>query len=813
MIRAMGWLLVWLLVLPATLGAAGPSGTQSLAEIVATQLDPQQCYRVRDVFLEREDVKFYFTDGQLIFAKPLQGRTFAALFVATSPMDQGELLVIPPTAGERQSVARFTSEPVLNEKFRTAMLFFTDDTAEQLRQALQASTSSKPDPQQGESLAPRWNPVLKNLLENTAIRLLYDLISNRPQESGFFGAVMGGSPLGRFDIVVDPLQVRQVTVGQSVWRDNHHYFETWCNFPARSVRQGQNKRQTPPGRLEDYHIDAHLSPDLLLNVTSEATFYPDSTEQRAFALELSEELYVRKVLLDGQPVEFLQLDQPVSSDVRRRQNNLILLVLPENPPAGAHYELEMQYDGRVVSEADEGVYYVGSRGTWYPKTGSSFANFDFTFHYPAELDLVATAELVETKLEGAERMSRFRTPSPIRLAGFNLGRYKRVSRQVGDYTLEVCANRELEANLKQPAPQSMVLLDPTVSANRTFGRGSAATVFLPPPPPAAVVRATDRIDEVAASSAADLQHLVDWFGPPATSHIVISPVPRSFGQGFPGLVYASTLSYFRADDPPLKNLPAWQQTFYAQLLRSHEISHQWWGNVVSIDDESDIWLMEALATYSALMLVEQRSGPQARDELLAEYRQRLLSVNEDGETIESAGPVVLGYRLRSSKFPDAPNVIMYEKGAWILHMLRGILGDEPFRALLRELCERYRNKVITTDDFRREAVRYLPANWPDPQLEVFFEQWVYATGIPHYKLEYHTKGKAPHIQFQARLHQEGVPDHFTAAVPLRIETLPGHSTTEIIRSDGSETELNLVLRNPPSNVTLDPAKTLLAVTE
>jgi aminopeptidase N len=146
-------------------------------------------------------------------------------------------------------------------------------------------------------------------------------------------------------------------------------------------------------------------------------------------------------------------------------------------------------------------------------------------------------------------------------------------------------------------------------------------------------------------------------------------------------------------------------------------------------------------------------------------------------------------------------------------MLRGIMGEQPFREFLRDLCSRYHFKVITTDAFRREAARYLPANWPDPQLDIFFDQWVYGTGIPKYKLDYRTKGKAPRVQFQARLQQLNVPAHFTALVPVRIETLPGRSTTEYIRSDGLETELNLVLRNAPSSVTLDPDKTVLAVIE
>jgi hypothetical protein len=434
-----------------------------------------------------------------------------------------------------------------------------------------------------------------------------------------------------------------------------------------------------------------------------------------------------------------------------------------------------------------------------------------TFHYPADLDLVATGDLVETAVEGGVRTSRFRTASPIHLAGFNLGRYRRASRKVGPYTIEVCVNREIEARLRPPAPQSIILVEPGPPRTRPFGRGSGATVFTPPPP--LEVRPSDRLEEVAASSVAALKQLVDWFGAPASQHIVISPVPRNFGQGFPGLVYASTLSYYRADDPPLKNLPTAQQIFYVDLLRAHEISHQWWGNVVTIDEESDIWVMEGLATYSSLMLLEESRGPEARDGVLADYKQHLLSLNEDGETTDSAGAIVLGYRLRSSKFPDAPQVIMYEKGAWILHMLRGIMGDETFRTFLRDLRNRYEYKAISTDGFRREAARYLPKDWPDPTLEIFFDQWVYSTGIPKYKLEYRTKGKAPRIQFQARLQQQGVPDHFTTVVPLRIETGPERSTVEYIRTDGRETEINLVLRNPPTGVTLDPRKALLAVFE
>ena len=125
---------------------------------------------------------------------------------------------------------------------------------------------------------------------------------------------------------------------------------------------------------------------------------------------------------------------------------------------------------------------------------------------------------------------------------------------------------------------------------------------------------------------------------------VVSPVPGDFGQGFPGLVYASTRSYFQRGDRPLQNLSPGTQRFYADLLRPHEISHQWWGNVVYAPLDRDGWLMEALATYSSLLWLEENRGAKERDQVLAEFLRNLIR-KSDGQSVDSAGPVVMGQAL------------------------------------------------------------------------------------------------------------------------------------------------------------------------
>jgi hypothetical protein len=223
--------------------------------------------------------------------------------------------------------------------------------------------------------------------------------------------------------------------------------------------------------------------------------------------------------------------------------------------------------------------------------------------------------------------------------------------------------------------------------------------------------------------------------------------------------------------------------------------------------------MEALATYSSLLYLEHKRGRPVLDEALAEFKNHLLATNEAGEPIESAGAVVLGSRLRSSRFPTARRVIVYEKGAWILHMLRGIMGDGKFFEFLRSLRDEFEFKVLTNEDFRAHAARFVPAERPDATLVNFFDQWVYGSGIPKLSVSFLNKGKAPRFEFQAQLLQAGVPEHFSVLVPLEIHTLPGRSLTKELLTDGDRTPFDVVLQNAASRVVIDPANWILAIKE
>jgi aminopeptidase N len=241
------------------------------------------------------------------------------------------------------------------------------------------------------------------------------------------------------------------------------------------------------------------------------------------------------------------------------------------------------------------------------------------------------------------------------------------------------------------------------------------------------------------------------------------------------------------------------------MLQAHETAHQWWGNKATNATYRDNWLMEALANYSALLYVEKRRGAHSLEAMLDSYRDGLLAKNEVGQTVDSAGPIVLGTRLESSQEPRAWRTITYGKGSWIMQMLRRRMGDERFFNMLAELAKRWDRKELSTEGFRLFAAQYLPAKSDDPKLESFFEHWVYGTGVPTIKLTYTMRNQT----LAGTLTQSGVDDDFTTVVPVEIQAARGKTITQWVRAAAGATTFTVPLQGPPLKVTLDPHHAVL----
>jgi hypothetical protein len=760
--------------------------------------DPQECYRVRDLTVAKEDIRIYLTDGHLIFSRPVAGRPIAAVFTADTEGGDGEILLLPPDGAERRSLAAYIQSPNLDEHFHTVLLLFTGNQRQVLAAQLAQNPSVVKMPEIGALIAERWNPVLRNLAESLQVRLTLDLLGG-PRRPDLLVAILGGVKLGNFDVIYDPDSSEQIIAAQVVTRNGQTFYDTWTNFPARSARA--NPAPPKPVLLTpSYRIDATVDAGLALTAVTRVTVRTTVDGTVAAPFEIATPMAVTEASVNGEPAEVLQRDS-LRGSLARGGNSLFLVVPREPMHTGRDYEFEFHHTGKVIRDAGDRVYFVTARGNWYPVHRLQFATYDLQFRFPKDLDLVTPGDVVEDRTQGEWRTTRRRVSAPIRMAGFNLGDYAHARVERGGYVVDVCANRALEQAL-MPRPPAVIQLP---EVGRPGKPSPMSTMQVPLQP---LLDPLARLSALASSIASAMQFMASKFGPPALAHLTVSPIPGSFGQGFPGLIYLSTLAYLKRPPNPSAAAPESQELFFEDVMEAHEAAHQWWGNRVTAATYRDYWLMEALANYSALLYLEKTKGARAVDVMLESYRGQLLQKDASGQTVESAGPIVLGPRLSSSLSPAGWDDITYGKGSWILHMLRRRMGDARFLAMLAAILQRYDHADITTEEFRLLAAGFMPKS-DDPKLEAFFDQWVYGTGIPSLKLTYRIRGTAPALRLEGTITQSDAGENVSVSAPVEIQIARGSTLTEWVRTDQEPVTFSVALKQAPLKVTLDPNRAVL----
>jgi aminopeptidase N len=229
----------------------------------------------------------------------------------------------------------------------------------------------------------------------------------------------------------------------------------------------------------------------------------------------------------------------------------------------------------------------------------------------------------------------------------------------------------------------------------------------------------------------------------------------------------------------------------------HEIAHQWFGNAVTESDWDDVWLSEGFATYFTLLFREHAYG---RDDFVTGLKNARDRVWRYYSETDSA------YRIVHRNLDDMSRVTSsqtYQRGAWVLHMLRDRIGDEAWWSGIQSYYHEFFNANATTRDFRRhmEAASGQELSW-------YFDQWLYQGG--HVVLEGDWRWNGSGIDVTLAQVQE---DGFSFRVPVEIGVFSeGDDTPTIHRLElGMEPgEFRIELEKRPERVVLDPRTVLLA---
>jgi hypothetical protein len=233
-----------------------------------------------------------------------------------------------------------------------------------------------------------------------------------------------------------------------------------------------------------------------------------------------------------------------------------------------------------------------------------------------------------------------------------------------------------------------------------------------------VARARSAVQETLAETARILSFLTEEFGPmPFPSlNVVVAEGRAPGGHSPPGMIVL-----FRRPPmlrQPLRDDPASFHDLPGFFL-AHELAHQWWGHGVAGKNYRERWVAEAFAQYAAALWMRKSRGEETFRVVMARMARWALRHTD-------MGPIHLGYRLGHLKEdPQIFRAVVYDKGAYVLHMLRGVVGEEAFRRGLASLQKDHRLGKAGTEDVRRALEK---ASGLD--LRPYFESWVYGTTLP-----------------------------------------------------------------------------------
>lgn len=794
--------------------------------------------QIRDGRVRLDRFEIELTDGQLYLAPPVGGTPSALVFLG-----DGVLRGYPPDAVEHHQLHKLSDEHSVEAAFDRLVVWSVGDLPNQFR-ALATPPPEDADDGGTETanrlLENRRKRRLEQQLSNPESRVLEDLLQRDAgtldPDNTYALADIDSKDHGWLTVELEPHQPEEVWLYRY---DRRRVTDTWmhvqrvADYPpdrAASVLDGfavapESLRESVDDdditgamlalparphrpdrgrapRLSAPRADVDLAIDSDGNTVGTAALLFESLEPtRGLRLRISSTLEVTDVRWRPQGDDTLQTalvdwpdpngnvapapDQPATLAgeqlhfVQERHHRRfdgdrfepwVTVTLPRTTAAGERFILEVAYEGELIERHRQTLdFLLKDTLYWRPRhPDAAYSVLDLTFRVPERYRVASGGTLVDERLDGDTRIMRWATEEPVRSMSFHYGEF--------DVT-------EVERD-------GLPIVSVYANDNHLgFSPGSREKT----------------IDALVGA----IKFYSDYFGPYPYDSLLVSETQTESGQAFPGLVLLSYQTFGEL------------HTGESELFRAHEVAHQWWGAGIGWAGYRDQWMTEGFAQYSAaLFTLHGLDAPDQFAAMLNAWRLDVLGEGHVGQGLgvhygfrpdilrrsdaHESGPLVVGFRLNTADTPFDYRVVVYEKGAYILHMLRSMLldpetGDDTrFSALMRNYAAAHVGGVMSTQSFETAVTEAFdePMGW-------FFDQWVYGVEVPTYRPDLKVRplidSPTPFV-FSGRIRQEGVSDGFKMPVPIRFTFDEHPPMIQRIWVDAADVLVELPLPAKPTRV-------------
>ena len=475
---------------------------------------------------------------------------------------------------------------------------------------------------------------------------------------------------------------------EASWRSDFHYGGSVANLKLTflvafsllaAVSVSATEPDTYPRRIgidiENYRFEITLS-DQVDEILGRATVSVSFTSNGVTVLPLD----LTSLNDEGQGMRVLAVYTSESSLSFAHEDNLLTIDLPEVGQVGSRIEITIEYQGVPDAGLRIGPNKYGDRTffsdnwpnrarSWLPTIDHVYekATCEFVVRAPDHYQVVSNGLLrEETDYDDGTRLTHWKQSVPISPWLYVLGVARFAVQQVDDF-------------------------DGKPIQTWVYAQDRSAGFY-----------------DFAVPTKQVMEFYSEYVGPFSYEKLANVTSPATGGG-----MEAATAIMYGEDSVTGERSVRWRNVII------HEIAHQWFGNAVTEADWDDVWLSEGFATYFTQLFIEHAYG---RDEFVDGMKSaadRVFAQYEDDPA----------YRIVHDNLDDMRRVTSgatYQKGAWILHMLRKRMGDEAFWGGIRGYYATHFNQSATTDDFMKAMEL---ASGLD--LEMFAEHWLYDGGNPY----------------------------------------------------------------------------------
>ncbi|HVH10827.1 MAG TPA: hypothetical protein VM736_13615, partial [Gemmatimonadales bacterium] len=600
---------------------------------------------VRNLTFQRDAIQFRLAEGRLYLLTPVAGRTVATLFLG-----HGVVSFIPPMEVERVRVARMLSDSIVDAGINAAVFLFTDSTLAELTHRLTFAPAPIPEDARGpvgDALDRLVNGRARAVGETESTTLMSALLNG--YANGLFYAHVKRDHGEDLMFQVDPEEPEQVALLRGGKLEGQK-LQIVSQFPRAedlvdSIAVGVERPY--PVKIDDYRIDATVAKGLDYSATASLNVTARRDGIRWTPFLLYHELKVDSVL-----------DETGSADSFFRAKHSPELWVRFNAPlaTGQSHTLRVVYHGdlitfgslidqmersatrnlpplrraevhRALPPALDQWFFLKDPALWFPRYGppvygyGQAVNMDLTFHTPERYLLASSGRLIDSHVDHDVRTTRWVTERPTFVASFNIGpftEYEITDPRIPPVTVHL--NREAHMHL---------------------GR-----LFL---------SARDPEQLVGGDVANSLAFFTRAFGPPLYRHYYATEIPYEHGQAFPGMIHLAWSTFL-----------SFSENGADELFRAHEMAHQCWGIGVEPATYRDAWLSEGFANFAGLWYMQLVLNDNEKFfKWLKNWRNDIRARRDE------MLPTGLGSRVYVID-PRSYQVMIYEKGAWIVQMLRNL---------------------------------------------------------------------------------------------------------------------------------------------